>query len=236
MAGLSLDQMQQKARAAERAAQEVRDGMVVGLGSGSTASLVVSSLGKRVHEGLHFVGVATSEATARQAAALGIPLRTLDEEPFLDIDIDIDGADEVDPAGDMIKGLGGALLREKMVATSARRLLIVVDESKEVARLGQRTPVPVEVVRFAWRRTAMALRELGAEPVVRGGEDKPFVTDGGGLILDCRFPVPSDLARLAQNIKATLGVIEHGLFLGMRPTVFVGCADGAVRVRSSTVG
>lgn len=230
---MTLDQAQQKARAAEQAAQEVRDGMVVGLGSGSTAALVVSSLGKRVRNGLHFVGVATSEATARQAAALGIPLRTLDEEPCLDIDID--GADEVDPSGDMIKGLGGALLREKMVAASARRLVIVVDESKEVAHLGQRTPVPVEVVRFAWRRTATALRGLGAEPVVRGGEDKPFVTDGGGLILDCRFPAAADWVRLAQNIKATLGVVDHGLFLGMRPTVFVGCADGGVRVRSTTV-
>ncbi len=226
---MGLDQSGQKALAARRAADEVRDGMVVGLGTGSTAAVLVAALGERVKGGLRFVGVPTSEATARQASELGIPLATLEQRPQLDLDID--GADEVDPARDLIKGLGGALLREKIVAVAAARLVIMVDESKLVGRLGEKAPVPVEVVRFGWRRTAEALRALGAEPALRGGEADAFVTDGGNFILDCRFPGARDLAALAGAIKGVVGVVEHGLFTGMRPTVLIGRADGGCELR-----
>lgn len=226
---MALDQAGQKAVAARRAADEVRNGMVVGLGTGSTAAVLVTALGERARQGLRFTGVPTSEATARQARELGIPLATLEERPQLDLDID--GADEVDPVGDLIKGLGGALLREKIVAVASARLVIMVDESKLVERLGDKTPVPVEVVRFGWRQTAEALRRLGAEPTLRGGEASPFVTDGGNFVLDCRFPGAPGLAALAAPIKATVGVVEHGLFTGMRPTVLIGRGDGTCEVR-----
>jgi len=226
---MALDQAGQKEVAARRAAAEVQGGMVVGLGTGSTAATLVAALGERVRAGLRFTGVPTSLATARQARELGISLATLEERPSLDLDID--GADEVDPRGDLVKGLGGALLREKIVACAAGRLLIMVDEGKLVSRLGEKAPVPVEVVRFGWMRTAEALRALGAEPVVRGGAGSPFVTDGGNLILDCRFPGATDLAALAGPVKAVVGVVEHGLFTGMRPTVLIGRADGTCEVR-----
>lgn len=229
VADLALDQAGQKAIAARRAAQEVKDGMIVGLGTGSTAGVLVAVLGERVRQGLRFVGVPTSEATAKQAMALGITLATIEERPALDLDID--GADEVDPQGECVKGLGGALLREKIVACAAKRLVIMVDESKLVLRLGEKTPLPVEVVRFGWKRTAEAVRALGAEPVLRGGEGAPFITDGGNYVLDCRFPVGLDLVALAGPIKATVGVVEHGLFVGMRPTVLVGRADGSCEVQ-----
>ena len=226
---LPLDQAGQKALAARRAVAEVQDGMVLGLGTGSTAALVVSALGVRVaREGLRVVGVATSEATLAQARALGIPVATLEERPVLDLDID--GADEVDPRRDLVKGLGGALLREKIVALAARRLVIVVDESKLVSRLGEHALVPVEVVPFGWRRTAGELAALGAEPHLRAGADGPVHTDGGHYILDCRFPPGEELAPLASAIKGLTGVVEHGLFCGLQPTVVVGAADGSCRV------
>ena len=227
---MALDQAAQKAAAAVRAAMEVQPGMVVGLGSGSTAALVVESLGARLRDGLRFVGVPTSDATREQAIRLGIPLTTLDDHP--ELDLDIDGADEVDPRGEMIKGLGGALLREKIVASAARRLLIVVDEGKNVPQLGLRAPVPVEVVRFGWRATAARLQAWGATAELRGGGHGPFVTDGGNYILDCRFAGGIDLAQLASAIKSVLGVVEHGLFVGLRPTVITGRADGSCSVHA----
>jgi len=202
--------------------------MVVGLGSGSTAALLLAVLGARVREGLRCTGVATSEATARLAGELGIPLATLDERPSLDLDID--GADEVDPRHDLTKGQGGALLREKIVASAARRLVIMIDESKLVRRLGEKVRIPVEVVAFGWRRTGEALRALGAEPQLRGGEASPFITDGGNVVLDCRFGAQVDIAALAGGIKATTGVVEHGLFVGLHPMVLVGRRDGSCEV------
>ena len=228
---MAADQVAQKRLAAERASAEVRDGMVVGLGSGSTAELFVRALAERVRSGLRVAGVPTSEATARLARELGIPLVRLEDCPA--VDLDVDGADEVDPNGQLLKGLGGALLREKIVAHAARRVVIVVDESKLVARLGERAPLPVEVVRFGWRRTAAALAALGLEPRLRGGEADPFVTDGGNLILDCRLDGAQDLAALAARCKLQVGVVEHGLFLDLHPMVVVGRADGRCEVRQA---
>jgi ribose 5-phosphate isomerase A len=228
---MPVDQTGQKEAAARRALEEVRDGMALGLGSGSTAAVFVRLLGERVRAGLRVVGVPTSQATAALAAGVGIPLAAADDVP--ELDLDVDGADEVDPEGRLLKGLGGALLREKIVAAAARRLVIVVDEGKLVSRLGERAPLPVEVVRFGWRRTEAALRALGVEPVLRMAQGRPFVTDGGNLILDCRVAPEMDLPALASRCKALVGVVEHGLFPDARPTIYVGCASGGVERRGA---
>jgi ribose 5-phosphate isomerase A len=211
-----------KAAAAERAAAEIDDGMIVGLGTGSTAALAVAALGRRVRAGLRIAGVPTSEATAELARAHAIPLVPLDAGTV--IDVTIDGADEVDRATRaMIKGRGGALLREKIVACASRRLVIVIDPSKWVDRLGA-VPVPVEVVPFGWGATAAHLRALGTAPELRAAGAGPFVTDGGHYILDCRFGAIADAAALAARLDGVVGVVEHGLFVGFAPQV----VDGTV--------
>ena len=176
-----------KAAAAESAAALVTNGMIVGLGSGSTAAFAVAALGKRVREGLKIIGIPTSESTAAQARALGIPLADLTE--ITGIEMTIDGADEVEQSSlNLIKGHGGALLREKIVASVSRHLVIVVDQSKLVKRLAEKFPVPVEVVQFGWQATGRRLSELGAVPSLRQNADgSPFVSDGGHYILDCAF-------------------------------------------------
>jgi ribose 5-phosphate isomerase A len=218
-----------KRQAARQAADLVQDGMVVGLGSGSTARLLVEALAERVEQGLRFLGVPTSEETAAQAAAAGIPLVTLESYPTLDLAID--GADEVDPELNLIKGMGGALLREKIVASATDRLVIIVDDSKLVTRLGERGPVPVEVVPFGWTHTAAALQSLGAQPVRRTGVKDPFITDGGHFILDCTFNATVDLRPMGPLIKAITGVVEHGLFLRMASVAIVGIVDGVRTLR-----
>src|SRR5205807_5606993 len=176
-----------KRAAAMRAIEEVEDGMVLGLGTGSTASFVVEGLARRVAAGLRVVGIPTSERTAVQARRLGIPIATFAE--YQSLDLTIDGADEVELGTlDLIKGLGGALLREKIVAAASRRLVIVVDQEKLVERLGEHTPVPVEVTQFVWQATAVALAKLGGILERRNAvSEQPYVTDGGNYILDCRF-------------------------------------------------
>src|SRR6516165_4568825 len=177
----------QKREAAEAAAAMVEDGMVVGLGTGSTAYFAIEALIRRVGEGLHILGIATSERSAAQARDGGIPLTTFAEHRRLDLTID--GADEIAGGSlDLIKGLGGALLREKIVAAASERLVIVVDQEKLVERLGEHTPVPVEVTQFGWQATALALAKLGCVPERRYtvGE-QPYLTDGGNYIIDCRF-------------------------------------------------
>ena len=212
-----------KLRAATFAAELVEDGMLVGLGSGSTATLLVHALADRARTGLRFEAVATSEATASLATSLGIRIWDLDDRPHMDLAID--GADEVDPRLNLIKGLGGALLREKLVASSAARFVIVVDESKIVARLGEQSPVPVEVVRFGWTRARDALTALGGRVERRMAGVTPFLTDGKNFILDCWFDPASDVAGLGPPIKALTGVVEHGLFLNMTEQVVVGYPD-----------
>jgi ribose 5-phosphate isomerase A len=216
-----------KVAAAEAAAKLVEDGMVVGLGSGSTASLAVAAIGIRTAQGLRIVGVPTSEKTAEQARALGIPLSTLAESET--IDLTIDGADEIERGSlDLVKGLGGALLREKLVATVSKRLVIVADDDKLVNRIGENArPIPVEVAPFGWQSTARRLRALGADWTQRmtpAGE--PFITDGGHIILDCRFLSLDSAAALQTRLDSMAGVMEHGLFLGMTSEVIVGRANG----------
>jgi len=212
-----------KLAAAEAAAALVENGMIVGLGSGSTASLAVAAIGRRTAQGLRIVGISTSEKTAAQSRALGIPLVTLEERDH--IDLTIDGADEIERGSlDLVKGLGGALLREKIVASISRRLVIVADEDKLVNRLGEDArPIPVEVAPFGWLTTARRLSSIGAEWTQRlTPEGQPFITDGGHIILDCRFQAPDSARDLQQRLDSMVGVMEHGLFLGMTSEVIVG--------------
>ena len=217
-----------KRQAAERAVGFVASGMVVGLGTGSTAVHVVRRIGALLAEGrlARITGIATSEATAAEAARCGVPLATLDDYPM--VDITLDGADEIDPSLNLIKGLGGALLREKIVAAASRRLVIVADESKRVARLGARAPVPVEVVPFARRPVSDYLAALGARVVERRRDGRLFVTDEGNVILDCHFGELADPWTLAERIRARPGVVEHGLFLGMVTAAVVAGRQGVI--------
>jgi len=218
-----------KRTAAYRALDYVKDDMVLGLGTGSTAYFVIEGLGKRVAEGLKVVGIPTSERTAAQARKLNIPLSSFGEHSS--IDLTIDGADEVEHGTlHLIKGLGGALLREKIVAAASRQLVIVVDQEKLVRGLGDHTPVPVEVVQFGWQATAAALTRLGADPVLRDAtEDHPFITDGGNYILDCRFGRIDDPRLLEQRINMTVGVVECGLFISRASAVVV-ASEGGVEI------
>lgn len=218
-----------KRAAAESAATQVRDGMIVGLGSGSTAALAVSALGRRVREGLRIAGIPTSERTAAQARALSIPLSTLAEHS--QIDLTIDGADEAETGSlNLIKGHGGALLREKIVASVSRQFVIVVDESKLVDRLGLRQSVPVEVIPFGWQAAARKLRDLGANALLRRDSDgEAFKSDGGHYILDCVFGRLDAAETLADALDHVVGVVEHGLFIGLASEVRV-AETGGVRV------
>ena len=215
-----------KRDAAARAAALVRPGMVVGLGSGTTASLAVLEIARRAAEGglRDVVGVPTSRATAELARDRGLPLADLEQRPVLDLTND--GADEVTPGGDLLKGAGGALVREKIVARASRRLVIVVDDSKRVDRLGERQPLAVAVVPFGWSTHVEAVRALGGEPVLRrDAEGRPYRTDEGLFILDCRFPAAiADPAAAERTLRSRPGVVETGLFLGFSPEVIVGRA------------
>jgi ribose 5-phosphate isomerase A len=218
-----------KATAADAAVAMVEDGMIVGLGTGSTASFGLGMLGQRVREGLRVIGIPTSEQTAREARRLGIPLSTLGEHDH--IDVTIDGADEVDVGTlTLLKGRGGALLREKIIASASTQLIIVVDETKLVHRLGVKSPVAIEVVPFGWRATARRLQSLVSSLERRTtSEGAPFMTDGGHYILDCVCGGIEDPEGLQRQLDGTVGVVEHGLFLGLASRVIVGGSHG-VRV------
>ncbi len=213
-----LDTM--KREAALRALELVESGMLLGLGSGSTSAYFIRALGERLASGeLHDVrGVATSRDSERLAQELGIPLVELEAEG---VELAVDGMDEVTAGLDAIKGLGGALAREKIVAASARRFVLIGDERKRVARLGERSPVPVEVLAFGWRRTRAALERLGAVPAVRSARAEPYRTDNGNLILDCTFDHAFDPYELDLRIRRLPGVVEHGLFLHMAERAFI---------------
>ena len=212
-----------KRKAAERAIGFVTSGQVVGLGTGSTSEFAVKALAEMVRQGMLIKGVPTSEASANLARSLGIPLAELNDVAH--VDITIDGADEVDPAFNMIKGGGGALTREKLVALSSRRRVYVVDESKLVERLGQSWGVPVEVLPFAWTISAQHLGALGCEPKLRGEPQSPFVTDNENYIIDCRFNSISDAPGLDRAIKQLPGVVESGLFTGIADVLVIGFSD-----------
>lgn len=218
---------QLKRKAAERAVALIEDGMKLGLGTGSTARHVLHVIAERRKRGelTRIAGVPTSRATENLARELGIPLTTLDRHPQLDLAID--GTDEVDPELNLIKGLGGALLWEKIVATSAARFVIVCDESKLVDRLGDKAPVPVEVVPFAYQIHMPFVEEIGGKAKLREKDGAPFVSDGGHYIIDCYFEDGiSDPWRLEAELKHRAGVVETGLFLDMAESVIVAAAGG----------
>ncbi len=225
-----MDRDTQKRAAAETAAAMIEDGMVVGLGTGSTARFAIEALIRRVREGLRIRAIPTSERSAAQARDGGIPLTSFTEHRRLDITID--GADEIEIGSlSLIKGLGGALLREKIVAVASDRLVIVADGRKLVDRLGATVPVPVEVVPFGWETTADRLRRLGTEPQPRRDADgKLFCTDGGNRILDCQFGAIGDPAALDLAIGQTVGVVETGLFIGIAKLALVAGDNGVRRL------
>jgi ribose 5-phosphate isomerase A len=211
---------QEKGAAGRAAAKLVRDGDIVGLGTGSTAYFAVVALGERVKSGLKIIGIPTSVQTADLARQLGIPLTTLDEHPA--IDITIDGADEVDPKLNLIKGGGGALLREKVVASASKRMVVVADSAKIVPVLGK-FPLPVEVIPFARTVVEKKIVALGASPKLRTKPDgSPFLTDNGNQILDCSFGKIADPPALAVTLSNTPGIVEHGLFIGLASVALVG--------------
>jgi ribose 5-phosphate isomerase A len=220
------DRDQLKQAAALAAIDQIGDGMVVGLGTGSTAALAVAALGERVRQGLRIVGIPTSERTAAQARLVGIELTDFAAHPR--IDVTIDGADEVLPGSlDLIKGLGGALLREKIVAAASDRLIVMVDDTKLVTAIGTKAPVPVEVVAFGWQATVRHLQGLGAQTTLRKGSDHcAYVTDSGNYIIDCAFDAIGDPAALEKTISGIVGVVESGLFCGLASSVIVAAPSG----------
>lgn len=221
------EQNQWKKAAAEEALKLVEDGMVLGLGTGSTAAFFVSALGRRIAEdGLRITAVPTSVQTETQAHSLKLPLTTLAQHA--QIDLTIDGADEVELGTlYLIKGHGGALLREKIVAAASKRMVVIADETKMVERLGSLVSVPVEVVRFGWQATGRRLTELGGNPSLRLGSDKkPYVTDSGNYIMDCAFGPIEKPKEIAHHLDHVVGAVEHGLFLGYTQEVIVGGREG----------
>ncbi|MCG7382648.1 ribose-5-phosphate isomerase RpiA [Paenibacillus sp. ACRRY] len=220
--------MNLKKIAAERAAEYIQDGMKVGLGTGSTAYFAICRLGERVREGLQIQAVATSEASDKLAREWGIPIIPFDQIGRLDITID--GADEVDPHFNLIKGGGGALLREKIVAANSDKLIIVADGSKAVQQLGQ-FPLPVEVVPFASEWTFQALEKLGCRPEWRMNGDERYLTDNGNLIADCRMESIANVAELNVQLNMLPGVVDNGLFVDMADTVILAKDDGSIDER-----
>lgn len=226
--GNSLDGY--KKAAAEAAVTAVQSNMVVGLGTGSTAVHVVRAIGQLLQSGQlqNIIAIPTSEATATEARACQIPLTDLNQHPT--VDITIDGADEIDPDLNLIKGLGGALLREKIVALASKQVIIVGDYTKRVGRLGERAPVPVEVIAFAQMPVTAYLNSLGPRVIPRQKEERPFITDEGNIILDCYFEAITDAPALAQALRARSGIVDHGLFLGIATQAIVAGPEGVLHL------
>ncbi|MEL6191990.1 MAG: ribose-5-phosphate isomerase RpiA [Bacteroidota bacterium] len=219
--------MLEKKVAAEKAMTLVQDGMTLGLGTGSTAYFFLEELGKAINDGLKIKGLATSTATEKTAAKFNIPLISLDEVQKLDLTID--GADEIDPRLQLIKGGGGALFREKIIAGISDRVVIIADSSKYHSNLGH-FPLPVEVVPFSWKVSCAGISEMGTEPVLRMENQTPFTTDNGNYILDCQFDSIQEPSELHQQLKMVPGVVETGLFVDMANQVILGAADGSTQV------
>jgi len=215
-----------KKKAAEKAVERVQSGMVLGLGTGSSTKYATMKIGQLWQAGVitDIVGIPTGEKTAELASEYGIPLATLDEYPV--IDLAIDGADEITPDLDLIKGLGGALLREKMIEIVTKYFIVVADNRKWVDKLATRSPLPVEVVQFSWKFSAKWLESLGCEPILRQSDGRPYVTDNGNYIVDCHFSDGiDDPLGLAETLQSRPGVVEHGLFLGMASEAIVAGTD-----------
>jgi len=218
----TMDELKRQASVA--ALESVKDGMIVGLGTGSTAAYFIRELGARVKGGLRVHGIPTSEESRRLAAEVGVPLTTLQDNPL--IDVTVDGADEVSDDLHLIKGLGGALVREKVVAHASKYLIIVVDESKLTGKLGRKAPIPVEVIPFAIDVVRTLLTQWGGEPKLREREGKPFVSDNGNFILDWWHGVVDQPWALEKQIKGVTGVVDSGIFAGVANEVIAATATG----------
>jgi len=219
--------MDPKQRAARAALELITDNTVVGLGTGSTAALFIDALGAALRDGrLHGIrGIPTSERSADQARQQGIPLISLSQGTG--IDITVDGADEIDPQLDLIKGLGGALLREKIVAQNSRQMVVIADQGKLVTALGTKQPLPIEVVPFEHEVQARFLKSLGCEPKLRRKDDgKEYITDNGNFIYDCRFKSIERPAELEKTLKSRAGIVETGLFIGIASLALVADESG----------
>lgn len=231
MTDLSIRQDDSKRAAAEHAVDEVEDGMVVGLGSGTTAAFAIEAIAARIANGLRISGIPTSESTAALARRLGVPLTDFAEHRH--VDLTIDGADQVERGTlNLVKGHGGSLLREKIVASVSRRMIVVVDESKLVERLGGKTPLSVEIVSFGWQTVIRRLVALGCAPQLRLAGGKPFITDGGNFIADCRIADMPDPVALEARLSAIVGVVATGLFISMASSVVVGLVVGVEILRN----
>ncbi|WP_395016794.1 ribose-5-phosphate isomerase RpiA [Dongia sp.] len=214
-----------KRNAAARAVAMIENKMVLGLGSGSTASFAIELIGRRVADGLHVVGIPTSERSAALARKVGVPLS--DFSRHRKIDLTIDGADQIeDGTLNLVKGLGGAMLREKIVAEASARMIVVADHSKRVRQLGAATPLPVELVPFGWEIAVEKLEALGCNATLRRVDGAAFTTDGGNVVADCRFERIPDAAGLQAALKAITGVVETGLFVGLASLAVLGTDDG----------
>jgi ribose 5-phosphate isomerase A len=224
-----MEQLKQKA--GEEAAKRVMNGQRIGLGTGSTVRYFLEALGRRLAEGdlSDIAGVPTSERTETIARSLNITLTTLEETPVLDLCVD--GADEVDPQLNLIKGLGGALLREKIVASASRYFIVIVDKAKLVKKLGRDCPVPVEVLPFGWNVTADQIKAIGGRSVLRMGDVSPYKTDQGNYILDCHFEAIGSPQELGERLDSIPGALGHGLFLGVANEVIIGTPDGVEVLR-----
>jgi ribose 5-phosphate isomerase A len=223
--GEFLEREELKKLAGEKACEHIDDGMIVGLGTGSTVEYTIRRLGRLVKEGLNIQGIPTSIHTKRIAKEEDIPLTTLDENPV--IDVTVDGADEVDSDLNLIKGGGGALTREKIIAFNSKKVIIVIDDSKIVKALGIDFPLAVEVIKFGWSSTKRTLEQLDCEVILRNiMEDEPFITDNGNYILDCEFDRILDPPQLEIDLNLIPGVVDNGLFIGLVNEVIVGGKQG----------
>ena len=221
-----------KRQAALAALDEIRSGMIVGLGTGSTAAHFIRELGAKVRAGLKVAGIPTSEESQRLAEEVGVPLTSFKENP--QIDVTVDGADEVSPELDLIKGPGGALVREKIVAHASKRLVIIVDESKLVERLGTKTVIPVEVIPLAVPRVVLQLKEIGGEARVREKNGRPFVSDNGNSILDWKHGAIDQPAVLEKQLKLMTGVVDSGIFANVAQLVIVAAPGGIRKLREKS--
>jgi ribose 5-phosphate isomerase A len=232
--GDNLEQEEMKKLAGEKALDHIEDGMIIGLGSGTTVEYSLKKLAHLVKDGLNITGIPTSQHTKKLAKECNIPLNELDDT--IEIDVTIDGADEVDSNLNLIKGGGGALTREKIIASHSKKVIIVIDESKVVKGLGADFPLPVEIVRFGWSATKKVIEDLGCTAELREYmEDEPFITDNSNYILDCDFGRINEPEILEKEINNIPGVVENGLFIGLADEVIVGSKQGIMTLDKERV-